>query len=194
MWRRRRDCVVVGIGVHISVARSAVAAAQVRQAGQAVRPCDLFRRSRSDPSTHHLLGRDRRGGPNGHGPIDSRPGSFNLSDDVSRLRRPRVCCILSLPQKQRLGPRVRQRALHTFPRAALGRPFFWPERAEQLARARGRSLYAGNFDRCVGHLKAPGVRPQDLVVVGGQPVGIAHAKLLGRPPASQPQQRLIRIF
>jgi hypothetical protein len=31
-------------------------------------------------------------------------------------------------------------------------------------------------------------------VVGGQPVGIAHAKLLGRPPASQPQQILIRIF
>ena len=31
------------------------------------------------------------------------------------------------------------------------------------------------------------------VVVGGQPVGIAHAKLLGRPPASQPHQRLIKI-
>ena len=30
-------------------------------------------------------------------------------------------------------------------------------------------------------------------VVGGQPVGIAHAKLLGRPPASQPHQTLIKI-
>jgi hypothetical protein len=31
------------------------------------------------------------------------------------------------------------------------------------------------------------------LVVGGQPVGIAHAKLLGRPPASQPHQPLIKI-
>jgi hypothetical protein len=31
------------------------------------------------------------------------------------------------------------------------------------------------------------------LVVGGQPVGIAHAKLLGRPPASQPHQTLIKI-
>ena len=31
------------------------------------------------------------------------------------------------------------------------------------------------------------------LVVGGQPVGIAHAKLLGRPPASQPHQTLMKI-
>jgi hypothetical protein len=31
------------------------------------------------------------------------------------------------------------------------------------------------------------------LVVGGQPAGIAHAKLLGRPPASQPHQILIKI-
>jgi uncharacterized protein DUF938 len=31
------------------------------------------------------------------------------------------------------------------------------------------------------------------VVARGQPVGIAHAKLLGRPPASQPHQTLIKI-
>ena len=36
--------------------------------------------------------------------------------------------------------------------------------------------------------KAPRVETQGLVVVGGQPVGIAHAKLLGRPP----QAHLIR--
>ena len=39
--------------------------------------------------------------------------------------------------------------------------------------------------------KTPRVRADGLVVVGGQPVGIAHAKLLGRPPASQPHQILI---
>ena len=31
------------------------------------------------------------------------------------------------------------------------------------------------------------------LVAGGQPAGIAHAKLLGRPPASQPHQTLIKI-
>jgi hypothetical protein len=41
--------------------------------------------------------------------------------------------------------------------------------------------------------KGPRVATEGLVVVGGQPVGIAHAKLLGRPPASQPNQRLIKI-
>jgi hypothetical protein len=39
--------------------------------------------------------------------------------------------------------------------------------------------------------KTPRVAIKDLVV-GGQPVGIAHAKLLDRPPASQPHQILIR--
>ena len=42
--------------------------------------------------------------------------------------------------------------------------------------------------------KAPRVADICLVVVGGQPVGIAHAKLLGRPPASQPHQTLIKVF
>jgi hypothetical protein len=37
------------------------------------------------------------------------------------------------------------------------------------------------------------VATEGLVVVGGQPVGIAHAKLLGRPPASQPHQTLIKV-
>jgi hypothetical protein len=37
--------------------------------------------------------------------------------------------------------------------------------------------------------KAPRVANTSLVVVGSQPVGIAHAKLLGRPPASQPHQK-----
>jgi hypothetical protein len=32
-----------------------------------------------------------------------------------------------------------------------------------------------------------------LFIVGGQPVGIAHAILLGRPPASQPHHTLIKI-
>jgi hypothetical protein len=41
--------------------------------------------------------------------------------------------------------------------------------------------------------KAPRVPTEGLLVVGGQPVGIAHAKLLGRPPASQPHQTLIKI-
>jgi hypothetical protein len=40
--------------------------------------------------------------------------------------------------------------------------------------------------------KTPRVGPEGFVV-GGQPVGIAHAKLLGRPPASQAHQRLIKI-
>jgi hypothetical protein len=39
--------------------------------------------------------------------------------------------------------------------------------------------------------KAPRVATKGRV--GGQPVGIAHAKLLGRPPASQPRQTLIKI-
>ena len=34
--------------------------------------------------------------------------------------------------------------------------------------------------------KAPRVATKGRVIVGSQPVGIAHAKLLGRPPASQP--------
>ena len=42
--------------------------------------------------------------------------------------------------------------------------------------------------------KAPRVATEGLVVVGGQPVGIAHAKVLGRPPASRPHQTLIKIF
>jgi hypothetical protein len=42
--------------------------------------------------------------------------------------------------------------------------------------------------------KGPRVEAEGLVVVGGQPVGIAHAKLLGRQPASQPHQTLIKIF
>ena len=41
--------------------------------------------------------------------------------------------------------------------------------------------------------KAPCAATEGLVVVRGQPVGIAHAKLLGRPPASQPHQTLIKI-
>jgi hypothetical protein len=41
--------------------------------------------------------------------------------------------------------------------------------------------------------KAPGITTTGHVVVGGQPVGIAHAKLLERPPASQPDQTLIKI-
>ena len=41
--------------------------------------------------------------------------------------------------------------------------------------------------------KASRVAIAGLFVVGGQPVGIAHAKLLGRPPASQPHQTLIKI-
>jgi hypothetical protein len=38
------------------------------------------------------------------------------------------------------------------------------------------------------------VESRVVVVAGGQPVGIAHAKLLGRPPASQPHQTLIKDF
>jgi hypothetical protein len=41
--------------------------------------------------------------------------------------------------------------------------------------------------------KTPRVENRGGVVAGGQPVGIAHAKLLGRPPASQPHQILIRV-
>jgi hypothetical protein len=41
--------------------------------------------------------------------------------------------------------------------------------------------------------KTPRVENRRGVVVGGQPVGIVHAKLLGRPPASQPHQTLIKI-
>jgi hypothetical protein len=41
--------------------------------------------------------------------------------------------------------------------------------------------------------KATRVVIEGFVVVGGQPVGIAHAKLLGRPPARQPHQTLIKI-
>jgi hypothetical protein len=41
--------------------------------------------------------------------------------------------------------------------------------------------------------KAPGITTTGHVVVGGQPVGIAHAKLLGRPPATQSHQALIKI-
>jgi hypothetical protein len=41
--------------------------------------------------------------------------------------------------------------------------------------------------------KAPRVATEGLVVVRAQPVGIAHAKLLGRPPASQAHQTLIKI-
>jgi hypothetical protein len=41
--------------------------------------------------------------------------------------------------------------------------------------------------------KTPRVENRGGVVVGGQPVGIAHAKLLGRPPASQPDQTFIKI-
>jgi hypothetical protein len=40
--------------------------------------------------------------------------------------------------------------------------------------------------------KTPRVGAEALVV-GGQPAGIAHAKLLGRPPACVPHQRLIKI-
>jgi hypothetical protein len=40
--------------------------------------------------------------------------------------------------------------------------------------------------------KAPRVATEGLVG-GGQPVAIAHAKLLDRPPASQPHQTLIKI-
>ena len=40
--------------------------------------------------------------------------------------------------------------------------------------------------------KTPGVGTEGLVV-RGQPAGIAHAKLVGGPPASQPHQRLIKI-
>jgi hypothetical protein len=40
--------------------------------------------------------------------------------------------------------------------------------------------------------KTPRVAIKGLVVVRGQPVGIAHAKLLGRPPASQPHRTLIK--
>jgi hypothetical protein len=42
--------------------------------------------------------------------------------------------------------------------------------------------------------KTPRVEAEGLVVVGGQPVGIAHAKLLGRPPTSQPHQTLINFL
>jgi hypothetical protein len=41
--------------------------------------------------------------------------------------------------------------------------------------------------------KALRIATEGLVVVGGQSVGIAHTKLLGRPPASQPHQTLIKI-
>ena len=41
--------------------------------------------------------------------------------------------------------------------------------------------------------KTPPVDNRGGVVVGGQPVRIARAKLLGRPPVSQPHQTLIKI-
>jgi hypothetical protein len=41
--------------------------------------------------------------------------------------------------------------------------------------------------------KTPRFENRGGVVARGQPVGIAHAKLLGRPPASQPHQTLIKI-
>jgi hypothetical protein len=41
--------------------------------------------------------------------------------------------------------------------------------------------------------KSPSVGVENLVVVGGRPVGVVHAKLLGRPPSeSQPHQTLIK--
>src|ERR1700722_1465819 len=42
--------------------------------------------------------------------------------------------------------------------------------------------------------KTPRFENRGGVVARGQPVGIAHAKLLGRPPASQPHQTLIKDF
>ena len=48
----------------------------------------------------------------------------------------------------------------------------------------------GNYNNAKD--KAPRVAIKDLVM-GGQAVGIAHAKLLGRPPASQPHQTMITI-
>jgi hypothetical protein len=41
--------------------------------------------------------------------------------------------------------------------------------------------------------KTPRFENRGGVGAGGQPVGIAHAKLLGRPPASQRHQTLIKI-
>jgi hypothetical protein len=41
--------------------------------------------------------------------------------------------------------------------------------------------------------KTPRFENRGGVVARGQPVGIAHAKLLGRPPASQPHHTLIKI-
>ena len=46
--------------------------------------------------------------------------SLNLGDDAGRLRRARVCCVLSLAQKQRVGPCVRRRALRTLPKPPSG--------------------------------------------------------------------------
>ena len=41
--------------------------------------------------------------------------------------------------------------------------------------------------------KDKATRVVSCVFVGSQPFGIAHAKLLCRPPASQPHQTLIKI-
>jgi hypothetical protein len=42
--------------------------------------------------------------------------------------------------------------------------------------------------------KAPRVATEGLVVVGGQPVGIAHAKLLGRPPSEPTSPEIDKDF
>ena len=48
--------------------------------------------------------------------LGGRPGSLNLGDDVGRLRRARVRCVLSLPREPRVRRRVRKSFVQTLPR------------------------------------------------------------------------------
>ena len=68
---------------------------------------------------------------------------------------------------------------------------FWPSRSGSDHRVPEEHSKKTNHKNAKD--KAPRVATEGLVVVRAQPVGIAHAKLLGRPPASQPHQTLIKI-
>jgi hypothetical protein len=76
---------------------------------------------------------------------------------------------------------MRQSNLHVWPLQPLGSDDRLPEERSE------KSNHNNAKD------KTPRIEKRGGVIAGGQPVGIAHAKLLGRPPASQAHQTLIKI-
>jgi hypothetical protein len=76
---------------------------------------------------------------------------------------------------------MRQSNLHFWPSRRSGSDDCMPEEGSE------KSNHNNAKD------KTPRFENRGGVVARGQPVGIAHAKLLGRPPASQPHQTLIKI-